>query len=85
MLDLRRWIGGCLRWWNGLDSSSDSIAAVNPIVSREPSREFAVEVAEQVELMMMSLGDDELVQLANWKMGHFSLITTKILQTLASW
>ena len=64
--------GGLFQELNGLDSSSDSIAAVNQIVSREPSPEFAVEVAEQYELMMMSLGDDELVQLATWKMEGFS-------------
>ncbi len=34
--------------------------------------EFAVEVAEQYELMMLSLGDDELVQLATWKMEGYS-------------
>ena len=64
--------GGLFQELNGLDSSSDSIAADNQIVSREPSPEFAVEVAEQYELMMMSLGDDELVQLATWKMEGFS-------------
>ena len=64
--------GGLFQELNGLDSSSDSIAAVNQIVSREPSPEFAAYVAEQYELMMMSLGDDELVQLATWKMEGFS-------------
>lgn len=64
--------GGLFQELHGLDSSSDSIAAVNQIVSREPSPEFAVEVAEQYEQMMMSLGDDELVQLATWKMEGFS-------------
>ena len=64
--------GGQFQELKGFDSSSDSIAAVNQIVSREPSPEFAFEVAEQYERMMLSLGDDELVQLATWKMEGFS-------------
>ncbi len=64
--------GGQFHELNGFDSSSDSIAAVNQIVSREPSPEFAVEVAEQYQEMMLSLDDDELVQLATWKMEGYS-------------
>ncbi len=64
--------GGQFHELKGLDSSSDSIAAVNQIVSREPSPEFAFEVAEQYQEMMLSLDDDELVQLATWKMEGFS-------------
>ncbi len=63
--------GGQFRELNGLDSSSDSIAAVNRIVSREPSPEFAFEVAERYREMMLSLEDDELVQLATWKMEGY--------------
>ncbi len=64
--------GGQFQELKGFDSSSDSIAAVNEIVSREPSPEFACEVAEQYERMMLSLGDEELVQLATWKMEGFT-------------
>jgi DNA-directed RNA polymerase specialized sigma24 family protein len=64
--------GGQFRELSGLDSSNDSLAAVNQIVSREPSPEFAAEVAEQFELLMTSLGDKELVQLAIWKMEGYS-------------
>ena len=64
--------GGLYQELNGFDSSSDSIAAVNQIVSREPSPEFAVEVAEQYEQMMLLLGDEELVQLAKLKLEGFS-------------
>ena len=64
--------GGQFHELKGLDSSSDSIAAVNQIVSREPSPEFAFEVAEQYQEMMLSLEDEELVQLATWKMEGFS-------------
>ena len=41
-------------------------------MSREPSPEFAFEVAEQYQEMMLSLEDEELVQLATWKMEGFS-------------
>ena len=41
-------------------------------MSREPSPEFAFEVAEQYQEMMLSLEDEELVQLATWKMLGFS-------------
>ena len=64
--------GGQFQELKGLDSSSDSIAAVNQIVSREPSPEFAMEVAEQFQEMMHSLGDKELIQLATWKMEGYS-------------
>ena len=43
--------------------------------SRERTRietEFAFEVAEQYQEMMLSLEDEELVQLATWEMEGFS-------------
>ena len=64
--------GGQFQELTGFDSSSDSFAAVNQVISREPSPEFAAEVAEQFELMMKSLDDEELVQLATWKMEGFT-------------
>jgi len=64
--------GGQFHELNQLDSSSDCIAAVNHIVSREPSPEFALEVAEQYQQMMLSLEDEDLVRLATWKMEGFS-------------
>ena len=63
--------GGQFHELTGLDSSSDRTAAVNQIVSREPSPEFAFKVAEQYQEMMLSLEDEELVQLATWKMEGF--------------
>jgi len=64
--------GGQFQELHGLDSSSDSIAAVNQIVSREPSPDFALEVAEQYQEMMHSLEDKELIQLATWKMEGYT-------------
>ena len=64
--------GGQFHELKGLNSSSDSFAAVNLVVSREPSPEFACEVAEQYEQLIASLGDEELVKLAIWKMEGFS-------------
>ncbi len=60
--------GGQFRELVGLDSSSDSILAVNQIVSREPSPEFAAEVAEQYQLLLASLEEPELMQIATWKL-----------------
>ncbi|MEQ1828536.1 MAG: ECF-type sigma factor [Pirellula sp.] len=60
--------GGAFRELAGFDSSCDSLAAVNQIVSKEPSPEFAAEVAEEYEKLMRHLGDDELVQFATWKL-----------------
>lgn len=60
--------GGKFRELEGLDSSSDSIAAVSLIVSREPSPEFAAEIADQLDVMMKLLDDEELVQIALWKL-----------------
>jgi DNA-directed RNA polymerase specialized sigma24 family protein len=64
--------GGLFRELNDLAGSSDALAAVNQIVGREPSPEFAVEVAEEYERLVKSLDDDELVQLAAWKLEGYT-------------
>lgn len=64
--------GGLFRDLNDLGGSSDALAAVNQIVGREPSPEFAAEVAEEYERLVKSLDDDELVQLAAWKLEGYT-------------
>ena len=64
--------GGLFRELNDLGGSSDALAAVNQIVGREPSPEFAAEVAEEYERLVKSLDDDELVQLAAWKLEGYT-------------
>ncbi len=64
--------GGQFRELQGLDASNSGWDVLNQVVSQEPSPEFAVEVAEQYEILIRSLGNDELVQLANWKMEGYS-------------
>ena len=64
--------GGQFRELQGLESSSSGWDALHQVVSREPSPEFAVEVAEQYETLIRSLGNDELTQLAIWKMEGFT-------------
>jgi len=49
--------GGPFQELNHLDSSNDSIAAVNQIVSREPSPDFALEVAEQYQELIIRSRD----------------------------
>jgi DNA-directed RNA polymerase specialized sigma24 family protein len=64
--------GGDFRELKELDSATDSIAAVDLLVSREPSPEFAAELVEQFERLMHSLNDQELMQYATWKMEGYS-------------
>ena len=64
--------GGLFRELNNLGGSSDALAAVNQIVGREPSPEFAAEVAEEYERLVKSLDDEELVELAAWKLEGYT-------------
>ena len=64
--------GGQFRELQGLDGATDSLHALNQVVSREPSPEFAVEVAEQYAALIQSLGNEELTQLTVWKMEGYS-------------
>jgi DNA-directed RNA polymerase specialized sigma24 family protein len=50
----------------------DERAAVDQLISREPTPEFAAQVAEQYELWMRALDSDELTQLAQWKLEGFT-------------
>jgi DNA-directed RNA polymerase specialized sigma24 family protein len=64
--------GGEFTELKGIDSSTDSIAAVNLVVSREPSPEFAAELVENFDRLMHSLNDQELMQYATWKLEGYS-------------
>jgi DNA-directed RNA polymerase specialized sigma24 family protein len=64
--------GGLFRELNQLAGSSDAIAAIDQVVGREPSPEFATEVAEEYERLMKSLDDENLSQLAAWKLEGFT-------------
>jgi DNA-directed RNA polymerase specialized sigma24 family protein len=46
----------------------DEAAGLEQLLSREPTPEFAVEVAEQCRLLLAKLGDEELRAIAVWKM-----------------
>jgi DNA-directed RNA polymerase specialized sigma24 family protein len=53
------------------DGSGGEKAAIEQILSREPTPQFAVEMAEQCDHLLESLPDDDLRRLAIWKMeGH---------------
>ena len=45
---------------------------IQRIAGREPTPEFAAEVADQYRRWMSALGSEELVQLAEWKMEGFT-------------
>jgi DNA-directed RNA polymerase specialized sigma24 family protein len=46
----------------------DGANGLEHLLSREPTPEFAAEVAEQCRLLLSKLGDDELRMIALWKM-----------------
>src|SRR5262245_2457363 len=46
----------------------DEAGALEHLLSREPTPEFAAEVAEQCRLLLAKLGDEELRAIALWKM-----------------
>jgi DNA-directed RNA polymerase specialized sigma24 family protein len=64
--------GGQFRELTGLDQSSDAIAAINQVVGREPSPEFAAEVAEEYSRLNDALDSEELVQLALLKLEGYT-------------
>lgn len=47
-------------------------SAVDDLISREPTPEFAAEVAEQYDRWMKALDSDELTRLAEWKLEGFT-------------
>jgi hypothetical protein len=65
--------GGRVRSEADLDAGdqSDAPAGLDRIVGPEPSPEFAAMVAERLHHLLDALGDDELRQIATWKLeGH---------------
>lgn len=64
--------GGQFRQIESLGNSDNGPSAVDEILSREPTPEFAAQVAEQYELWMRALESDELTQLAKWKLEGFT-------------
>jgi len=50
----------------------DGHAAINDLISREPTPDFAAQVAEQYGQWMRSLDSDELRQLTEWKLAGFT-------------
>jgi DNA-directed RNA polymerase specialized sigma24 family protein len=50
----------------GMQRIDDAI--LEEIIGREPTPEFAASVAEEIEILLASLGDDQLRQIAIWKL-----------------
>jgi DNA-directed RNA polymerase specialized sigma24 family protein len=48
-------------------------AALAEVLNREPSPEFAAEAAEQYRRLLASLGEDELRQVAVWRMEGYTV------------
>ena len=66
--------GGGARGESALDGTPEDPEAgrgLEEVVGREPTPQFAAEVAEQCQLLLGALGDDALRAVAVWKMeGH---------------
>ncbi len=62
--------GGQFRAAEPLANSDRS--AVDELISREPTPEFAAEIAEQYERWIRALDSDELKRLAEWKLEGFT-------------
>jgi DNA-directed RNA polymerase specialized sigma24 family protein len=55
-----------------LDPEMDGGALLHQVFSREPTPEFAAEVAEQYQRLLARLGDPELIRVANLKMEGYT-------------
>jgi DNA-directed RNA polymerase specialized sigma24 family protein len=67
--------GGAARGESALGGAPDDPDAgrgLEEVVGREPTPEFAAEVAEQCQLLLEALGDDTLRSVAVWKMEGFT-------------
>ncbi len=64
--------GGQFRQLEPSADSADGLSIVDQIVGREPTPEFAVQVAEQYDRWMKALGSEELTRLAEWKLEGFT-------------
>ena len=53
-------------------NDSSHFAAVDELISREPTPEFASQVAEQYDRWMKALNSEELARLAIWKLEGFT-------------
>lgn len=64
--------GGNFRQIESTGDSSDSRSVVDEVISREPTPEFAAEIAEEYSRWMQALESHELIQLTEWKLEGFT-------------
>ncbi len=64
--------GGGFRELPYVDDGKGFEHTITNLVSREPSPEFAIELAEQLNSLLSALGDRELVQIAQWKLEAYT-------------
>jgi DNA-directed RNA polymerase specialized sigma24 family protein len=64
--------GGRVRQASALAADADEPDVLGEVVGREPSPEFAAQVAEECRRLLDLLGDDDLRRIALWKMEGFS-------------
>ena len=64
--------GGDFNQIENRGDSDDGPSVVDQIISREPTPEFAAQVAEQYDRWMKALNSEELTRLAVWKLEGFT-------------
>lgn len=64
--------GGGFRAIEPPADSAAECSAVDDLISREPTPEFAAQVAEQHDRWMRALNSEELMRLATWKLEGFT-------------
>lgn len=64
--------GGGFRAVEASVGADGDLSAVDQLISREPTPEFAAEMAEQYGRWMKALASDELTRLAEWKLEGFT-------------
>ncbi len=64
--------GGGFRELPYIDDGKGYEQTITNLVSREPSPEFAIELADQLNSLLGALGDRELAQIAQWKLEAYS-------------
>ena len=64
--------GGGFRAIEPLANSDADRSAVDELISREPTPEFAAQIAEQYDRWMKALDSGELTRLAEWKLEGFT-------------
>jgi DNA-directed RNA polymerase specialized sigma24 family protein len=65
--------GGAVHGAAVLQDSGDSALGLDQVIDHEPTPEFAVQVAEECQRLLQSLGDRQLESIARWRMEGYTV------------